>query len=178
MSAISTVKSECSPLNLAAAEPAELVFFTTLMISAPREKVFSLWTEPSRMAQWRMPEGFTVHTCEMDMRTGGNYRLVMRSPNSIKHTLKGRFLEVSGPDRLVFTDNWEELPIDWHLINPNAKHVPAREAVNIVTFEDLAGITLLKVRTVFESVALHREMVKRDMHESWCAILKRLADRF
>ena len=43
--------------------------------------MFKAWTDPKHMAQWWGPHTFTNPVCEMDVRPGGAYRIVMRGPD-------------------------------------------------------------------------------------------------
>ncbi len=59
---------------------------TTLRINrtfrAPREKVFSAWTDPEKLKRWwGAHEGFTTPIAEIDLRVGGSYRLGMKPPD-------------------------------------------------------------------------------------------------
>lgn len=76
--------------------------------SAPPARVFRAWTEPSELVKWWGPGGFTVPLCEMDVREGGAYRTCMRSPAGEDHYLRGVYLEITPPTRLVFTWAWEQ----------------------------------------------------------------------
>jgi uncharacterized protein YndB with AHSA1/START domain len=75
----------------------------TRVIDAPCEFVFKAWTDPTQMAEWWGPDGFTNPVCEMDVRPGGALRIVMRAPDGVDYPMTGVFHEVSEPERLVFT---------------------------------------------------------------------------
>ena len=49
----------------------------TRSFDAPARLVFEAWTTPELFKRWWVPKsmGMTLHTCEMDVRTGGRYRL-------------------------------------------------------------------------------------------------------
>ena len=42
----------------------------TREFDAPRELVFSVWTDPKHLAQWWGPNGFTTTTYSFDFRPG------------------------------------------------------------------------------------------------------------
>ncbi len=71
------------------------------VFDAPRELVWSAWTEPEQFARWYGPHGFTVPTCEMDFRVGGEYSLVMRAPNGFEMANHGVFKEIVPLERFV-----------------------------------------------------------------------------
>ena len=64
------------------ATPVGHVVTITRVIKARRERVFAAWTDPKQMAQWWGPDTFTNPVCELDVRPGGAYRTVMRSPTA------------------------------------------------------------------------------------------------
>ena len=44
------------------------------LLDAPRELVWSAWTDPKHVAQWWGPNGFTNTIHEMNVRPGGVWR--------------------------------------------------------------------------------------------------------
>ncbi len=77
----------------------------TRTFNAPAHLVFEAWTKPELMRRWWVPKssGLTLLSCEMDVRTGGTYRLVFHAvPEPM--AFFGRYLEVSPPSRLVWTN--------------------------------------------------------------------------
>ena len=64
---------------------------------APAHIVFEAWSKPELFKQWWVPKsvGMTLVSCEMDIRTGGTYRLEMRHPaHAQPMAFFGRYLEV------------------------------------------------------------------------------------
>ncbi len=78
------------------------------VLSAPRERVFALLTEPAELPAWWGPHGFAIPSVEVDLRPGGRYRFVMQPPAGDAFHLSGEFLEVDPPQRLAYTFTWEE----------------------------------------------------------------------
>jgi uncharacterized protein YndB with AHSA1/START domain len=78
----------------------------TRVFEAPRERVWSEWTEPEAFADW-----FGGPTCEipldsvaMDVRPGGAWKLTMYAPPDRRQIdWWGEYREVERPERLVFT---------------------------------------------------------------------------
>jgi uncharacterized protein YndB with AHSA1/START domain len=76
--------------------------------NAPREKVFNVWTQPEALRQWWCPEGWTPAEIEVDLRVGGAFRIGMRRlSGGIPVYVRGDFLEVQPPEKLVYTWQWE-----------------------------------------------------------------------
>jgi uncharacterized protein YndB with AHSA1/START domain len=76
----------------------------TRVFEAPRERVWREWTEPEPFADWfGGPEcEVPLSSVSMDVRPGGAWRLTMLI-GSREVQWDGEYLEVSEPERLVFT---------------------------------------------------------------------------
>jgi uncharacterized protein YndB with AHSA1/START domain len=97
----------------------------TRTFDAPARLVFEAWSNPELFQRWWVPRsmGMELHGCEMDVRTGGTYRLDYGGGMEFF----GRYLEVVPPSRIVWTN--EEDGGDG--------------SVTTVTFEERNGQTLL-----------------------------------
>src|SRR5688572_6761811 len=71
----------------------------TRTFDAPADLVFEAWSTPELFRRWWVPRslGMTLHTCEMDVRTGGSYRLDFGDGMAFF----GRYLEVVPSSRIV-----------------------------------------------------------------------------
>jgi len=128
--------------------PHELVL--TRLIQAPRAKIWRCWTEPELLKQWFCPKPWTVSHAELDVRTGGVNRFVMRSPEGEEHPNDGVYLEVIPERRLVATDAYT---VGWV---PSAK--PFMTLVLDLSDED-GG-------TRYVASARHWTAADRDTHEA------------
>ena len=108
----------------------------TRTVNAPARLVFEAWTKADLFRRWWVPKsyGLTLLACEMDVRVGGQYRLVFRHGDSTMEFF-GTYLEVTPHSRLVWTN--EE--------GDNGK------SVTTVTFDENAGKTLLVVHDLYPS---------------------------
>jgi uncharacterized protein YndB with AHSA1/START domain len=80
-------------------------------LRASPERVFRAWTDPKILARWFFPnEGFDVPTAETDVRVGGRYRIVMRSPEGKLHDVSGTYREIVENRKLVFSWAWASEP--------------------------------------------------------------------
>ncbi len=69
---------------------------------APRDLVFSAFTDPRHLAQWWGPNGFTTTTLSFDMRPGGVWRFVMHGPDGRDYQNRITYEEVVPPQRIVY----------------------------------------------------------------------------
>lgn len=112
----------------------ELVITRTF--DAPPRVVFDAWAKPEQFKRWWVPKsaGMSLVKCEMDVRTGGRYRLEFDLGGSKSMAFFGRYLEVVPPSRIVWTN--EE---------------SADGAVTTVTFEEKGGKTVLVFQELYPS---------------------------
>ena len=104
----------------------------TRKIDGPARLVFAAWTHPELFKKWWVPKSLpaTLVTCEMDVRTGGKYRLVFDFGGQTAEFF-GKYLEVTPFSRLVWT---------------NEEGGEAAASITTVTFEERDGRTLLTMR--------------------------------
>jgi uncharacterized protein YndB with AHSA1/START domain len=78
----------------------------TRTIDGPRDAVFEAWTDAELFRQWWVPKslGLNLLSCEIDARVGGGYRLTFDNGTAEPMAFFGRYLEVSPPSRLVWTN--------------------------------------------------------------------------
>src|SRR3569833_3350896 len=80
----------------------------TRTFNGPVHIVFDAWTKPELFRRWWMPKscGASMISCDLDVRTGGTYRLVMGHP-SFEQPMAffGRYVEVIPPSRIVWTND-------------------------------------------------------------------------
>jgi uncharacterized protein YndB with AHSA1/START domain len=72
-------------------------------VAAPPSLVFAAWTTPKHLVKWFAPAPFTTSECEIDLRPGGIFRAVLRSPEGDEHATIGCYLEISQDERLIWT---------------------------------------------------------------------------
>jgi uncharacterized protein YndB with AHSA1/START domain len=124
-----------SPTTVERKSERELVFTRT--INGPPRIVFEAWTKPELFKRWWVPKsmGMSLLACEMDVRVGGQYRLVFGHDGTTVMEVFGKYIEVTPPSRLVWTnDEGDE-----------------GGAVTTLTFEDKGGQTLLVLHDLYPS---------------------------
>jgi uncharacterized protein YndB with AHSA1/START domain len=83
------------------------------VVDAPRELVWSVWTDPDEVAKWWGPEHFTTprESIEFDLRPGGVCRMTMVGPDGEEYPNDGHFGVVEPPERLSFAEEITENPM-------------------------------------------------------------------
>ena len=56
---------------------------TTKKVAPPPVKIWDAWTDPTKLAKWWGPKGFTSTVEELDVRNGGKFRVIMHSPTEL-----------------------------------------------------------------------------------------------
>jgi uncharacterized protein YndB with AHSA1/START domain len=115
----------------------------TRVFDAPRDLVWTMWTDPNHIAQWWGPRGYrnTIH--EMDFRPGGAWNFIMHGPDGQDYQNKIVYVEIVKPERIVYD----------HVSGPIFRAT--------VTFEDLDGNkTKVTMGTQFETAALRKKVVE------------------
>jgi uncharacterized protein YndB with AHSA1/START domain len=74
------------------------------VVDVPPHLVWKAWTEPEHLVKWFTPKPWTTVDCEIDLRPGGLFRTVMRSPEGQNHENIGCDLDLVVNSRLVWTD--------------------------------------------------------------------------
>ena len=105
----------------------------TRTFDAPARLVFEAWSKPELFQRWWVPKsmGMTLHACEMDVRTGGTYRLNFGDGMDFH----GRYLDVTPPSRIVWTNDEDG----------------ENGSVTTVRFEETDGRTLLVMSELYAS---------------------------
>jgi uncharacterized protein YndB with AHSA1/START domain len=130
------VKNTSSAQNRTAVERKgnrELV--VTRTFNAPPSIVYRAWSQSELFQRWWFPKsvsGVSLVSCNMDVRTGGKYRLEFSAGGSDTMEFYGKYLEVVPNERIVWTNDEGE-----------------EGAVTTVTFRDLGGKTLLSFHEIY-----------------------------
>jgi len=109
----------------------------TRTFNGPARIVFEAWTKPELFKRWWVPKssGASLISCEMDVRTGGGYRLEFGHPASEKTmAFFGKYIEVTSPSRLVLTNEESD-----------------GGSVTTVTFQENGGRTMVTVLELYPS---------------------------
>jgi uncharacterized protein YndB with AHSA1/START domain len=98
----------------------------TREFDAPRDLVFSVFTEPRHIGQWWGPDGFTTTTSQFEFRAGGDWRFVMHGPDGRDYENRITFDEIVAPERIAYHHG-------------GADDVEPVKFVTTITFEDLGN---------------------------------------
>jgi uncharacterized protein YndB with AHSA1/START domain len=146
--------------------PSEREIVTERVFAAPRERVVAAFTEPQLVARWWGLDSTTTTVEALDLRPGGAWRFVERNQDGSEHGFRGYYREVSLPDRLAYSFEWEGLP--------------GHAVIDTVTFEDLGDRTRVTVHSLFHTPEerdwMLKEGMERGLNESYGKLDSLLAE--
>ncbi len=139
--------------------PTDREIRTERIFLAPRERVWRAFTDPKLVAQW-WGRGNKLVIERMEVERGGHWRYVEHSTEGV-HGFEGRYREVTPPERIVQTFEWDGMP--------------GYVAVTTTILEDLGDgrtkiVTLSLFHTTEERDGMLSSGMDRGMAESYAAL--------
>jgi len=131
--------------------PNDLEILTTREFDAPLQLVWDVLTQPEHVRNWFAPFQDKVTECSIDLRVGGDYRIVFVTPDGRECAFRGTYLEIDAPTRTVATWLFEA----W----------PDADAVETTALHETDGVTTLTTRLAFSDEAGRAHMSKNDGQE-------------
>ncbi len=144
------------------ATPAPPTVRVTRTIRASRHRVYRAWTDPELLMRWFIEPDGEMQVRELDLRTGGRYRLEGLDRGK-PWRIEGRYLEVVPPSKLVYTWTWDN--------DPGLGDPVGRDTLVTVEFLERGAETELVV--THERLATAR--ARTDHDTGWIGCLERLA---
>lgn len=128
--------------TLITAEPNSLEVIVTREFEASPEKVFRAYTDPKILVQWWGPRSTKMRFEKFEARDGGSYRYFHELPSGHEVGFRGVFHEVTAPERIIQTFEFEGLPERGHV------------CLETIRFESLPGNrTRVSYQDIFQAVA-------------------------
>ena len=133
----------------------------TREFDAPRELVWTMWTDATHLPNWYGAKGWTLPTCEIDLRVGGAYRFLHAGPEAAQ-TMESRgvYREVDAPARLVSTETMDGMP----------------DVLVTMTLTEDAGRTLVTLELAYASAEARDQVLATRMAEGLGEGFERLDD--
>lgn len=141
------------------------------LFDAPREVVFTAWTDPEQLKRWYAPDGCTIEFKSIVVKTGGQFHYVIHDPIHGPCWIIGTYLEILQNEKLVFTmvmSNEAGEAVS-SLANGKVEDWPERH-VATVTFESIGECTKMTIhQTVDEEKAK-----ETGAYQSWIKMFNKL----
>jgi len=137
------------------------------IFNASRDRVWNAMTDPELVAEW-WGRGNKLVIEKLEVKRGGHWRFVEHSAEGV-HGFEGRFREVTPPERVVQTFEWDGMP--------------GYVIVNTMTLEDLGDdrtrmVTTSLFHTTEERDGFLQSGMEGGMNQSYEALDRVLASRF
>lgn len=140
-------------------------------VDVPPEAVFRAWTVPAQIIQWFTPAPWTTVDAEVDLRPGGIFRSVMRSPEGKDMPNVGCILEVVENRRFAWTG----------ALQPGFRPLSTEQAAGFpFLFSAVISLEPQGSGTRYSALAIHPDEASRARHEAmgfmtgWGAALDQL----
>jgi len=118
-------------------------------LDVPKELLWKAWIQPEHVKHWFAPKPWEITACEIDLRPGGKFHFVMRSPEGQEYPNTSCYLEIVPNTKLVWTD----------ALQPGYR--PAENPF-------FTAVLLMESQgkgTKYTALALHRDVEGRKRHE-------------
>jgi uncharacterized protein YndB with AHSA1/START domain len=144
--------------------PSDREIAMTRSFDAPRDLVFEAYTRPEYLTRWLgVRGGWTFAVCEVDLRVGGSYRYVWRGPDGMEMGMRGVFLEIVVPERIVGTEKFDQ---SWY----------PGEAVWTLTLLEQSGRTTLTLTVRYDTREARDAVLKSPMEQGVAEGFDKLAE--
>lgn len=131
----------------------ELDLLFERVVDVGPELVWAAWTTPRHVVKWFTPAPWRTVDCEIDLRPGGIFRTVMRSPEGQDFNNVGCYLEVVPNRRLTWTD----------ALAPGFR--PANPTGDFFAFTASISLEPQGAGTKYVAHAMHKDPQGRRRHE-------------
>ena len=115
------------------------------------------WTTPEHLVKWFTPAPWETVDCEIDLRPGGIFRTVMRSPEGQDFPNVGCYLEIVKNEKLVWTN----------VLAPGYRptNTPAAMPCDAFAFTAVISLAPHENGTKYTALVIHGDEEARKKHE-------------
>ena len=141
--------------------PTDREIVMTRVFDAPRRLVFDAFSKPELLKRWFGPRGWSLIVCEVDLRVGGGFRFILRSPEGNQMGMRGTYREIDASYRSVHTESFDDFPGE-------------SEVITELTERD--GKTVLKATITYTSQEIRDAVIRSGMEHGAAESYDRLAE--
>jgi uncharacterized protein YndB with AHSA1/START domain len=154
------------PEALQVTTPTDREVVLTRVFDAPRSLVFDAMARPELLKRWLLgPPGWSMVECENDLKVGGAFLHVWRRTDGTEMAMRGVYLEVVPPERIVRTESFT--------FGCDAQ---AGEQVGTLVLTERDGKTTLTLTVLYPSKEARDATLASGMEHGVAASYDRLAD--
>ena len=141
--------------------PSDREITLTRVFDAPRHLVFEAFTKPELLRRWFGPRGWSLSVCEVDLRVGGGFRFVLRTPDGGNFGMRGTYREIVPPERSVHMESFDDYP--------------GESQVTAIFFEQ-GGKTIMTATVEYASKDVRDAVIKSGMEHGAAESYDKLAE--
>jgi uncharacterized protein YndB with AHSA1/START domain len=145
-------------------------------IAVPRALIWKVWTDPEHVKRWWAPRPWSTVECRLELRPGGMFRTVMRSPEGQDFPGAGCILELVENEKLVWTSALEPGYRPARDADADGGDCHALPFTAILTLAERGGRTHYKVRVLHKDEAGRKKHEEMGFHEGWNRCLDQLIE--
>jgi uncharacterized protein YndB with AHSA1/START domain len=141
------------------------------LFDAPQAVVFKAWADPAQLQHWYAPDGCTIEFKSIEVSQGGRFHSCIHDPIHGECWIIGEYLEVSAPNKLVFTMVLSDKDGNLASAAEAGKSEEWPEAIiTTVTFEPIGEQT----KVIIHQTVQEQEAKKTGAYQSWIKMLNKL----
>jgi len=145
--------------------------FITYLLDAKQETVFRAWTDPEQLKHWYAPDGCTIEYKHIDVSEGGTFHSCIHDPIHGDCWITGTYLEVTVPEKLVFTMVLsDETGTDVSSLTAGKPEEWPERLITTVTLEPVGQQTKVSIH----QTVLEEEAKKTGAYQSWIKMFNKL----
>src|SRR6478672_503538 len=141
--------------------PTDREIVLTRVFDAPRHLVFDAFSKPELLKRWFGPRGWSLVTCEVDLRVGGGFRFMLRGPDGTNMGMRGVYREIVPPERSVHMESFDDYP---------------GEAQVTAVFVEQGGKTTLTATVLYPSREVRDAVIQSGMEHGAAESYDKLAE--
>lgn len=134
-------------------------------VQASAQTAWAAWTQPKHLRQWYAPHPAEIADCEIDLRPGGIFRFVPRTPDGVDHPVVCCYLVVEAFSRLVWTN----------ALLPGFRPAPTGFFTAVMTLEPRGEYTLCTAIAMHRNPEDCRQHAAMGFSDGWGTVLEQLA---
>jgi len=129
--------------------------------NAPKQMVFDAFSKPELLKRWFGPRGWSLSECTVDLKVGGGFRFILRSPDGNEMGMRGTYREIAAPDRSVHLESFDDFP---------------GESQVTAVFTEAEGKTTLTVTVLYPSKEVRDAVIQSGMEHGAAESYDKLAE--
>lgn len=139
---------------------------------APLEQVWSAWTNPDELKGWWGPDNVSIPECEVDLRVGGTFYIVMEAGEAMgsykgtRWPMRATFTSVEPNAKLAYSANaWTE----------GMEEATMIEQTTEITLTEDGGMTTVEVKAAIHKTGPKAGMAVQGMEAGFTQQLEKLS---